>query len=102
MSTVCEVCGASDPRWLRWIDQGIGDYFQRTMTGFPGATARPAHFCDSAECRAEIEARYGPEGNRAALNNVIDGLGGRGLDADDNEVRLAALAAEITEARRRA
>jgi hypothetical protein len=95
MSSVCEICGAADPKWLRWVDQDVGDYFARTMTGMPGRNAHAAHYCEDPECAAAIEARYGPQGNQSALNRLTDELGAKGLDADDNEVRLMALCAQL-------
>lgn len=87
----CESCGAPDPPFLRWIDATIADYFQRTTMGTPGRTAHAARYCDSEACRAAIEATYGPRGNGPALRRLTDELAAKGLDADDNEVRLAAL-----------
>lgn len=94
----CEFCGAANPRWLRWVDTSIADYFRRTQLGTPGQTAHALHFCERPECAAAAEAKYGPSGNRAALSRLTEELGEKGLDADDNEVRLAAVCADLLDA----
>lgn len=90
----CAVCGAEDPRWVRHIDGDVGDMLHRIVTGFPGRSSHAVRYCDTPECAAAIEAQYGPTGNRAAFHRLTDELGQKGLDADDNEVRLAAVVAQ--------
>lgn len=91
----CDFCGTADPRWLRHVDQDIGDYLTRTITGFPGRNSSTVAYCDTDECKAAAEAQIGPQGNRAALHRLTDELGQKGLDADSNEVRATALAVEL-------
>lgn len=90
---VCAGCGAPAPRWIRWVDKSILDFFHRVMKGFPGPTAVAVNYCEKPACAAKVEAEYGPAGNRAAFHRLTDELAAKGLDADDNEVRLAALCA---------
>lgn len=67
---VCEVCGAADPRWLRWIDRSAVDYAWRRFHAVPGPTSLAVHYCESEACAAEVEARYGAQGNDAALEQL--------------------------------
>jgi hypothetical protein len=99
MNDACDICGAPDPDYLRWVDLTIADYFQRVTQAIPGKTSLAVRYCANPACQAAVEAKHGPQGNRAAFNRLTDELGKRGLDANDNEIRMTALCAQLLEAR---
>lgn len=70
MTEVCAICGAPDPRWLRWVDRSGADYLHRRLRGFPGPTSLAVQYCDRVTCEAEVVARHGPSGNDAALERL--------------------------------
>lgn len=72
----CEICGAADPKWIRWVDRSAVDYAWRTMLhpGYPGPTALAVKYCEKPECEFEVIRRYGAPGNENAKDRLLKDL----------------------------